>query len=90
MAIRTASAVFTALVAASIAVPVPALAKSAQRRGDTGHARIERHYQVPASVNAGRNAYGAASAHEGVGVSPYDPALNGGGSFGYNQKLLIY
>ncbi|MDT5277113.1 MAG: hypothetical protein QOG95_4045, partial [Mycobacterium sp.] len=43
-----------------------------------------------ASVNAGRNVYGAASAHEGAGVGPYDPALNGGGSFGYNQKLLIY
>ena len=88
MTVRTASAVFAALVAASIALP--ALAKSVQHRGNAGNARIERHYRAPASVNTGHNAYGAASAHEGAGVSQYDPAINGGGSFGYNQKLLIY
>jgi hypothetical protein len=88
MTIRSASAVFAALVAASIAMP--ALAKSVQHRGDTGNARSERHYQAPASVRAGRDAYGSASAHGGGGVSPYDPAANGGGSLGYNQKLLVY
>jgi hypothetical protein len=80
------SALIAAIVAASIVSP--ALAESAYSPDVAGKSRHVRKHQAASVHIRGRNAYG--SAVVGSGLDPNSPEMAGGGSLGYNRKLLEY
>ena len=73
-----------AIWAAAIASPV--VADAATRHG---HARQHVTHQRVINSDAGHAAFGMYSAPSSR-FDPNSPAATGGGSLGYNQKLLIY
>ena len=80
---------FIAAVAAGSIVS-PAFAQSLYHRDGTGaDHQIVRQHKEPAPNKSGRNAFGVALGPS-FQLDPNSPAATGGGSFGYNQKLLVY
>jgi len=80
---------FIAAVATGTLVS-PAFAQSLYQRDGTGAIRPVVRQQVEPTVRKnGRGAYGM-TAGTSSQQDRYSPALNGGGSWGYNEKLLSY
>ena len=80
---------FIAAVATASTVS-PAFAQSLYHRDATGADRqIVRQHEMPAPSKSGRNAFGNAPGSS-FQLDPYSQAATGGGSLGYNQKLLVY
>jgi hypothetical protein len=74
------------IIAAVITVSFPLLADA---RAHRDHVRSAMPRQsAPINTDAARAAFGAGSPTYGFGTN--SPAANGGGSFGYNEKLRIY
>ena len=68
----------------------PAFAQSLyQRDGTDANRQVVRQHVEPTLEKNGRGAYGMTAAPSSQ-LDRYSPVLNGGGSFGYNQKLLDY
>jgi hypothetical protein len=84
MNIKKTSLLIAAVWAAAIVSPV--LADAATRHG---HARQHLTHQRTITSNAGHAAFGMYTAPS-YRFDPNSPAATGGGSLGYNQKLLIY
>ena len=59
------------------------------REGAGKGPQVGRQYVAPTSRKKGRVAYGM-TAGPSSQSDRYSPALNGGGSWGYNEKLLSY
>jgi hypothetical protein len=80
---------FVAAVATGTLVS-PAFAQSLYQRDGTGANRqVVRQHVEPTLKKNGRGAYGMTAAPSSLS-DRYSPAANGGGSYGYNEKLLSY
>jgi hypothetical protein len=80
---------FIAAVATGTLVS-PAFAQSVYQRDGAGANRhVVRQHVEPTVRKNGRGAYGMAAAPSSQ-FDRYSPAANGGGSYGYNEKLLSY
>ena len=80
---------FVAAVATGTLVS-PAFAQSLYQRDGTGAKRhVVRQHVEPTLRKNGRGAYGM-TAGQSSQFDRYSPAANGGGSYGYNEKLLSY
>jgi hypothetical protein len=76
------------IVAGCIASPV--FAQPHRHRDEAGAGRhVVRQHDYPAANRRGRNAFGM-GAGSSFQFDPNSPAATGGGSFGYNRKLLQY
>jgi hypothetical protein len=65
----------------------PAFAQSLyQRDGTDANRHVVRQHVEPTLRKSGRGAYGMTAAPSSQ-LDRYSPALNGGGSLGYNEKL---
>ena len=84
MNIRNSCLLIAAIWAAAIASPVVADAATRQ-----GHAHHRVTHQRVINSDAGHAAFGMYAAPS-YRFDPNSPAATGGGSLGYNQKLLIY
>ena len=86
------SKVTLAFVATIVAggIASPAFAQPHHHRDETGAGRhIARHHEYPAASRRGHNAYGMGAGSR-FQIDPNSPAATGGGSLGYNRKLLQY
>jgi hypothetical protein len=80
---------FIATIAAGC-IASSAFAQSHRHRDETGAGRhVARQHEYPAASRQGRNAFGM-GAGSNFQLDPNSPAATGGGSLGYNQKLLQY
>jgi hypothetical protein len=84
MNIKKTCLLIAAVWAAAIVSPV--LADAATRHG---HVRQQVTHQRTINPNAGHAAFGMYTAPSGR-FDPNSPTATGGGSLGYNRKLLIY
>ncbi len=86
MTIKKTCLLIAAIWAAAIVSPV--LADAATRHG---HVRqhVTAHHSAPFISNAGHEAFGMYVAPSSR-FDPNSPAATGGGSLGYNRKLLIF
>ncbi len=75
-----------AISLAALGSTVPVHAQSGYAPGVHRHATHQQHRAVS---RAGREAFGMAGQNGGF-VDPNSPAATGGGSLGYNRKLLEY
>lgn len=75
------AAVFAAIIAS------PALAESAYSPDVSAKSRHARKHQAPSVHLRGRAAYGSAQMG---GLDSNSPEMTGGGSIGYNRKLLEF
>jgi len=86
------SKITLALVATIVAggIASPAFAQPHRHRDETGAGRhVARQHEYPAASRQGRNAFGM-GAGSSFHLDPNSPAATGGGSLGYNRKLLQY
>ena len=82
----------TTLAAAAFTASFIALGSAAPAYAQSGYApgATHRHHDRTASHNRGREAFGMATQSSSGFADSNSPAATGGGSIGYNRKLLEY